>query len=244
MKNILFLCALFSAAALFHGQAQTAPQATPPPLAPGPLISRAPDFSQWMMSMKSGALDPTQLASPQNIKFDQRTLVTKTGPIRREISATADGQKTEMWLWDKYQATTATGHDDPTIVMQGANARAGFFADYSKSDFTGFDWISKNNYIGVQAMEGIPCIVFHEGPAELPSGAPANGAPAIPESGSTAYISLQGRLPVLLQTDSAVVLYQWQQAPTTQLTLPANVKAAVDRIQARLTQAAAPPAIP
>lgn len=251
MKNILLLSALFCAATLFHIQAQSAPQATPPPLAPGPLINRAPAFSQWMMSTKSGPMDPTQLNDPQ-AKYDQRVLVTKTTPIRREISVTADGQKLESWFFDKYQATLGPGQQDPTIVVQGANFRAGgVFSDYSKSDFSGFEWISRHNYIGVQSVQGIPCIVFHEGPDELPSSTPAagassaNGAPAAPaQTGSTAYISLQGRLPIMLVTDTGFTLYQWQQAPTTPLTLPPNVKAATDRIQATITQAAAPPAIP
>jgi hypothetical protein len=209
------------------------------------LIARAPAACQWLMSMKSGLATPTMLADPQT-KFDKRTLVTITGPTRREINADTSGQKMEIWYTGGAEATFYPGQKDPTITLQGANVDArGISNDYSKSDFPGFEWITRHNYTGVQMMLGIPCIVFHDGPVDVvAANAPVNPNPPIPQSGSTAYIAADSRLPVLLQTDGGFTMYQWEQPPSSPLTLPAAIQDALGSIQARVQREAAPPAIP
>jgi hypothetical protein len=128
--------------------------------------------------------------------------------------------------------------------------------DYSKSDFSGFDWISKKNYNAVATVAGVPCFVFHAdvhdsgivdvtGTANL--GAPAsnpNGAPFIPPTGQTAYIDQVSHLPVMLAVEGTIYFYQFQAAPSAPLRLPANVQAAIDQMQAVRAQAAAGPAAP
>jgi hypothetical protein len=245
MRKINLLWALLGAAILTHAQAQTAPQAapTPPPLGPGPLLNRAPAFSQWLFSVKAGAADPRGALDPAQ-KYDQRTLVTVTNGVRREISAYADGHKTENWYASGVQATFTAGQTDPTITVAGANARAGggIYNDYSKSDFPGFEWISRHNYTGVALMMGIPCIVFHDGPLDpTPAGATP---PLIPQTGSTAFIAADSRLPILLQTDIEFTVYQWEQPPSTALTLPVSMQSFINTMQTRYQQAVAPPAIP
>jgi len=201
------------------------------------------------MSIKPGPAptDPNQLLGAA-AKFSQRTLVRKTGDIRDEITANADGTRSESWYAGGVEATYAAGQKDPTIVVQGANVRAdGIMNDYSKSDFPGFEWIKRSNYTGVQTIVGIPCIVFHDGPAQLGSAnAPLSpGAPVpIPQTGSTAFIAADSRLPVLLQTDDGTILYQWEQPPTSPLTIPPGMQDFINTMQVRKQAAAAPPAAP
>ena len=253
MRCLCILLGIASLLTLRAGAQQ--PQATPPPLAPGPLLSRAPAYSQWLVSIKyaSGAPGASVSVPDAQTKYDQRTLVRKTGDIRYEVTVTADKQKTEKWCRGNVQATVIPGVADPEISQSGSRGRGNTgFADYSKTDFPGFDWISKGNYTGVQTIEGVPCIVFHTGsdsgsaPAASPAPAAGGGAAAIaiPSGGSTAYISDEGRLPVLLVTDNGVNFYQFEAAPTVPLVLPPKVQAAIDFLQARLQQAAAPAAVP
>jgi hypothetical protein len=237
MRTIRWLCIFFGIASLVGAAAAQSPQATPPPLGPGPLLKRAPNFSQWLISSKLGSAD-APLVPDANTKFDQRTLVRKTGAIRYEITAYVDGRRTEKWCQGDFQAAVIPGEANPIVTVRGANAVGGGFTDYSKSDFPGFEWISKRNYIGVQTMEGVSCIVFHEG-------SKGGGDAPSTAGGNTAYIAADTRLPVLLQADDGTAtLYQMEAPPSTPLAIPPNVQASFDILQARFQRAAAVPAAP
>jgi hypothetical protein len=246
MKNLSSLCIFLGLAAMCHGQApQQGP--TPEPLPPGPLITRAPNPCQWLVSVKTNTGTSIEMPSPQT-KYDSRTLVQKSGSIRREITAAADGSKFEKWFVGVYQATLYPGDAQPKIELAGVNGRAGSFTDYSKSDFSGFTWLSKRKYIGMQIMEGYKCIVFHDGPAEIAASPSAQGAnagpPPIPPTGTTAYIDVEKRLPILLEEDNVTTFFQWGYPSPSALTLPAAVQSGIDGIQTRIQQAAAPPGAP
>lgn len=223
-------------ASIFRAAAAPLPQGTPEPLAPGPLLNRAPEFSQWLVSVKSGPSDTAQ-APDQKTKYNQVTRVRKTGPIRYEITVNADGRRYEKWCSGDLQATVIPGVKDPEIAMGSGAAKGNMgYTDYSTTDFPGFEWISKTNYTGTQVMAGVPCIVFHIGPA--------GDDTAIPKKGSTAYIAADSRLPVLLVTDGAITFYQFETPPNAPLALPPDVQSAIDNLTSRLRQAAAAPPPP
>jgi hypothetical protein len=232
-------------ASLFRAVAAPLPQGTPEPLAPGPLLNRAPEFSQWLVCVKSGPSDGAQ-APDQKTKYNQVTRVRKTGSIRYETTANADGRRYEKWCSGNLQATVIPGVKDPEVAMGGGEAKGNVgYTDYSKSDFPGFEWIATSNYIGTQVMAGVPCIVFHAGPGGDDDATHNPGAPAaIPKGGSTAYIAADSRLPVLLVADGAVTFYQFETPPATPLMLPPDVQSAFDHLTSVLRQAAAPPPPP
>ena len=247
MSIMRWLFIFLGIVSLFRAGASPLPQATPEPLAPGPLLSRAPEFSQWLISVASGLTDPTR--PPKNTKYDLRMLVIKSGQIRHEISVTGDGHRSEKWCEGDLQATVFPGERNPSITSRSTTSGGnGGFTDYSKSDFPGFDWISARKYTGTQTMEGVPCIVFHDGPADngaLPSGTPdPNAPPPVPKTGRTAYIAADSRLPVLLQVDGVTTFYQFEAPPATPLSLPPNVQVAIDMIHAQDQRAAIAPAAP
>ncbi len=224
------------------------PQPTPVPLAPGPLLNRAPDFAQWLVSVKSGTTSAVEVPT-QKTSYDQRTLVRKTGAIRDLITVTGTGQRTDKWCEGGLQASVPPGGGAPTVSMFSSLVRFNEgFTDYSKSDFPGFDWISRKNYTGRQTIEGVDCIVFHDPPgpstAATPAASPAGASPVIPPAGNTAYIAADSRLPILLQVDNVTTCYQWMQPPTVQLAPPPEIQAALDQARARLDVAARPPAAP
>jgi hypothetical protein len=246
MSTKHFLFFFLGMTSLLRAQAP-APQATPPPLGRGPLLNKAPAFASWLMSIKNGTQD--SIAVPDaTTKFDQRILVRKTGDTREEIYVDATGEQTDKWIVDGLQANIDPHTQEASLT--GAGSGGGAAAFDPKTDFSGFEWISRSNYTGVQTMEGIPCIVFHidpsAGDAPTPSPTPANpNAPAtIPQSGDTAYIAYQGRLPVLLQQGGTTTLYQFQPAPSTPLTPPASVQDVINSLKARAQAASQAPAPP
>jgi hypothetical protein len=245
MKNFPLLCiVLLGLASLSRAQQAPGPQATPGPPPSGPLLVFAPDSAQWLISYKNNT-DPVIEVPSAQTKYDQRSLVQKNGKIHHIISAFADNSRTDMWFTDAIDATVVPGQR-AAVEMAGSNLH-GAFIDFSRTDFPGFDWISKENYTGQQTMEGILCDVFHDGGnATLPAAnaRQAAGPPPIPPSGSTAYIDDKTRLPVLLQVDSKTSFYQMLAAPTTLIQLPPDIQAVSDGIVARARQATAPQAPP
>jgi len=181
----------------------------------------------------------------QNTKYDERTLVTKTGDVRCEVSVNGDGTRTQKWCQGPYQAVFYPGVKDPQVMMSGGAELGGVgFTDFSKTDYPGFGWISRKNYTGVQTVEGVACIVFHEDPKGIdgaatpaPAASPAatgNAAPTLPQGGSTAYIAADSRQPVLLVADGVTSLYQFEPTPASPLTLPPSVAAAIQAVQANI----------
>jgi len=239
MRSFWFLL-LF--ASLSHLQA-AGPAASPVPLAPGPLLNFAPSFAQWLVSTTSGTA--AAVIPDAQTKYAERTLVRKTGPIRYEVTVYDDGRKVEKWCEGADQATIIPGIKNPELSNGAGMAKGNIqFTDYSKADFAGFEWISKGNYVGVQTMEGIPCIVFHvdttdDGDTATPSTAGTAAGSATP-SGRSAWIDAEKRLPVLLQDDNVITFYQMEPAPTTQLVLPPDVQAAFNVSRAYRAQATAP----
>jgi hypothetical protein len=243
----LFLLLAITLPALCPLRAQL-PGSTPVPLAPGPLLNRAPDYSQWLVSVKSGTTSAVEVPTART-SYDQRTLIRKTGTIRDVITVTGTGQRTDKWCEGGLQASVTPGGGTPGVSMYTPTALFNTgYTDYSKSDFPGFEWISRNNYIGRQTMQGVDCIVFRDPPApdasSTPAASPAAASQVIPPIGRTAYIAAEGRLPVLLQVDNVTTSYQWMQPPTAPLTPPPAVQAALDQARARLDVAAKPPAAP
>jgi hypothetical protein len=220
-------------------------------LPPGPLISRAPDPGQWLVSIKSGSpsTDPAPAPDPR-AKYDQRMLVRKSGAIRSEVLVDGSGQRLlDKWFAGGTEVTVYPGQKDPVITMPGATIEPEGhadtnFTDYSKSDFPGFEWLTFQKYTGIQICSGIPCIVFHDGPADTASPAAGAAAPPVPVTGRTAYIDVKSRLPVRLQVDDVATYYQWYQAPATPLTLPPAVQTVLANLQANARRAAQAPAAP
>jgi hypothetical protein len=248
MKTIL--CLLIFSGILYLPLAQ-AQQPKIPPLPRGPLLNNAPSFSEWLVSVTSDPVDPDKGVVPK--KFDSRTLVRKTGDIRNEIKVTVDNPKAESWFKDGWQAKLVGNGKPPLVFLPGANTLAGVYTDYGKGDFFGFGWISKRNYAGIQKISGADCIIFHAEPPPDPtaaiSPAPNSGSaassPATPAfTGTTAYIALDSRLPVMLKEPDKTTLYEFKQPPTAMLTLPPDVAAAFAGVQSTISHLSAAPAAP
>jgi hypothetical protein len=208
-----------------------------------------------MISVKNGSVVQPAGFPDQATKFDQRTLVTKTGTIYHEGVAVSDGERREKWCIGNVQATILPGVSQPQLSSVGGVGNADS-SDYTQSDFSSFDWVSKKNYSAIATVEGVPCFVFHAAIANDPVpdttgtanlGAPANnpnGPPQIPPTGQTAYVAMDSHLPVLLASEGTIYFYQFQPAPSAPLTIPPAVQAMISQEQAVRQQALAAPSGP
>lgn len=172
-----FLCILiFGCAAPLLGQ-QPAPSA--PPLPPGPLLKRAPDYSTWTVISKGtpvagGAPATNDTAGggqdqPQGAPVTQLTVI-KTGSTMLEYNVDANGQRHEIWHIAGLRIVVQLGTATPLIIPESAAKTALVCPDYAgrdiysinfaTSDFAGLDWLSPSTYSGMVEYQGNDCIVF------------------------------------------------------------------------------------
>jgi len=234
MKLFPLLCAVLIAASRVCAQ-QPAP--TPPVLPSGPLLNRAPAFSQWLVTdMVPGGAKPGSDADSAGIKGTVilRTLITKTGPIVHQETADYRNLKQDFWIKGKVETAMFAGWKSPSIQPLSQ--------DYSKIDFPGFEWIAASNFTGIQKLLGTDCLVFINGAgaapspgAAVPSATPRNGLPPDADPNrTTAWIALDSRLPLLLTGQGQIHVYQFRTAPQAIQTLPPAVQAIMSTYASQL----------
>ncbi len=220
-------------------------QPVPQPLPPGPLLNRAPEFSSWTMSISSAQVAPKSPDAPQSkppVEL-RRLTVTKTKNVYREERQFSDGSTRETWRVGSMQISTLP-HSSELIVFEPAAATIGLldpedYTNYSKTDFPGFEWISKRNYRGVQKIMDTQCLVFGDSLDDISEEtrkamAEAAGEVALPQiqsgrSATAAWIDLQTRLPMALQKGNKKEVFQFSAPPQAMLALPPKMQHLLDR---------------
>lgn len=235
MKPKLILFTLLLAAAAQAQQAAPSPDALPP----GPLLNKAPDFAQWTITAKSsGAAVPTAEGEDQGAakkekekerpQGDLRIGTIQTGKVRHQVRV-----KGSQVIGDLWTVEGATVSIDPHSKMPQVAGGGGGTAE---ADFPGLEWISANNFAGIQGVGGRKAIVF-KGRADYLIDAEST----LPEQvDATAYIDLETRLPIAMKRGD-VYTFEFGPKPQTMLTPPPAVsQALVDARQRALRSAARP----
>jgi hypothetical protein len=167
--------------------------------------------------------------------------VAKAKTIYREERVFSNGKKFETWRVGAMQISALPGSGELAISEPSASdiglTDPEAYTDYSKTDFPGFEWISKKNYLGVQEMAGRQCLVFKDSVSDLSEDAIAvaeenpEGAPKIPvrRSPTAAWIDLETRLPVVLQKGDRKSAFVFGPTPAAMLTLPPKIQSLLDR---------------
>jgi hypothetical protein len=242
MKTPLRLLCLLSGLALsLQARAQQpSPAMTPrPEPPPGPLIQkRAPDSAMWTIttvtasspaakrgSVPGGAADrdPRGAAPSSGV----RTTYYKRGKTMRVERIDEQKQSWNVWWTQGTSEVLITPQGKVAILAVSNNPDVPnpYHTDFSASDFQGFEWISASTYTGLEKLQGVDCLVFQED-----SGASANQAEVGSQSFSqTAYIDLKSRLPILLVQGDHISSYEWKAAPPESLTVPPEVRAALEQ---------------
>ena len=185
------------------------------------------------------AANPAMLVRPSNIK---QRIITKTGDVREEMTIYTSGQHGERWQFGNKVVT----HDAYThrFSMETSGPVK------NEADFPEFAWISKQNFTGIQTIEGKKCLVFTatvdperiENP-RLFAQTSGNSDPNA-KMPATAIIDLDTRLPVSVQCGSRVQTYQVLAAPTEGLVVPPEFLAVAQEAEKRINMRNAPLSAP
>lgn len=247
------------AAAVFG---QTAPSPTPamekPPLPPGPLLAKMPDFSKWTITVidKNAAVAaPTPTQASSGGKSDQATApkavvtITKTIPIIL-VSTVGKSDNSTVWCVGTFQIHQDAEYQKPALFS--AASRVAVYVDYSKTDFPELQWIAEKNYVGVQKTGDQQYLVFRDNvPNAIPevvNRARANAVATKTPFNESLYIDAREtfvnadtKLPVFWRKGSEYHVYKFVDPPTAMLTLPPNLRSMIEFEQSRLRDLARRP---
>lgn len=230
-------------------------QAPASPLPLDPLIQkRAPDLSQWTISLSVMTID--QVSAVQGTQADdaksgpnkliKKTTVTKTGNIIHTVII--DGQNQSWNLWSDGKVNIVVWPDGQNIGFAAPPPNKDminpYYIDYSSADFFGFDWINKSNYVDIKSFQGRPCLVFQEQMTEPAEPTESGEVPPPNTFTIIAYIDLKTRLPAALQNEDGLQVYQFQNQSVAMQKVPDNVQAFIDNTEKHIQALANRPVTP
>ena len=189
---------------------------TPAPPPTGPLLNRAPKFSQWTLSYaypktKDSDSSPPSAPLPPGVPLPPlQATVTKTDRFYHELIVDTGHGKSEEWFDGTTAAFLQAGN--PHFSIGGSPTPGSNFTDFSKQDFDYLDWISLKTFAGVKKVNGQDCLVFQQG-----SGSDT----------TTAYINAETRLPVRIESSDSTCDYVFGTPSVTSQVFPEEVQKAL-----------------
>ena len=232
-----------------------------PPLPPGPLLKRAPDYSTWTVTFEGHPLEdkePSKTgATGESDPKDKRPVtkvstVTKTGSTILEQNVEADGQRHQVWHVSGIRIVSVPGIPNPTVSPDYGGSDI-VSINFASTDFAGLDWISPSTYAGIVKYQGSDCIVFkgtvspltaldqiREREAIEQSRAFGQSVPDALKVRAAAYIDVQTRLPLMVIFGEEKRIYQYGAAPTAPLALPQELTNLVSEYAQQIKRLSAP----
>src|SRR5207248_2499846 len=151
--------------AVVHAQ-QVRPGAPLPPLPPGPLLKRAPDYSTWTITIQGHPLEDKEPvktgATGEGAAKDKEPVtmlstVVKTGSTILEQNVEAEGRRHQIWHVSGIRIVS--GNSKPMISPDYGGGDI-FSINFASYDFAGFYWLSESTYAGMAKYQGKDCLVF------------------------------------------------------------------------------------
>ena len=266
MKTFSTFCLAFVITATLHAQQATTMSSALPPLPPGPLLKRAPDYATWTVTCQGhpakGRAPAKSSTTGEEKPKDKEgkeaatiaSTVVKTGSTILELNADTDGKRREIWHIGGLMVMKQPDAAEPTVWPDSAQADI-YSVNFAAADFAGLDWISANTYTGMAKYQGRDCIQFtgevsplnpraREEEAIAIGQAIAFGQPAPQETKVTAvaYIDLETRLPLVVTFGDEKRIYQYGTPPAAELTLPPELENAVKEREKQLKRLSTAPA--
>lgn len=244
----LFLTALLLVSSSSAWAQQGAGATNVPPLPQGPLLKRAPEFSEWVITYamsqpvaadkkgdKSGRAPEVQPQPGPDIAqgtpaTPKRVIVTSAGPVRHVVTIDSDGRKTEAWCKGNLQVFDKPEWSAP-VVTDGLNLDDALRIDFSKTDFPGFEWISPSNYRGVQKVGERDCLIFSDVVVANKDVVARTATEAQDEAkySAKAYVDLERRLPVWGNLGGEIMTIKFSDTKPGVLALPPRVQTVIDQ---------------
>ena len=265
MKTFSTFCLALVVTVTLHAQ-QAVPPPSLPPLPPGPLLKRAPDYATWTVTCKGQPIESEELKKavttgeekPKD-KEDKEPVtmastVVKTGSTILELNTDTSGQRKEIWHVGGLMVMKRSDAAEPTVWPDSVQPDI-YSANFADGDFAGLDWISPTTYTGMAKYQGRDCIQFSGEVSPLNPKAREEEAIAIREAitfgqpvpqevkvAAVAYIDLETRLPLIATFGKEKRIYQYGTPPTADLTLPAELANAVKEREKQMKRLTSAPA--
>jgi hypothetical protein len=180
----------------------------------GEAIGPAPDFSQWQVNFTFSQTKgkPGQGQAKEEIIVGvappppqpKSLSVIKTKPMKRIVLIYADGSNQSAWN-DGQETYWMTNDNHPYTMPRDMQIQMSPFLTFGDNDFPGMEWVSEQNYVGMQEMRGSKCLVFEVG-------------------GITAWVNESNRLPMRWASSYEIRDYVFQESPKAELTMPDQVQ--------------------
>lgn len=209
MKPYLFH-SLFLAAICAASAQQAAPSKTEYPPLPEPILHRVTDLTPWKIVFRSLQQNPPPQSGASQAKT---TSIVKSGNVYHIVESQPNGATLDKWSIDGMLVKFPPNTDRWSISNTDLN--------FSKTDFPELPWISKENYTGVQKVNGKDAYLFKAQYTIIDE----NGQPEIVTQ--TAAIDVATQWPLYSTDGASAVLYQYGSPGTTPLTIPPKVSAAI-----------------
>ncbi|MEO7931522.1 MAG: hypothetical protein ABIT76_00035 [Chthoniobacterales bacterium] len=211
------------------------------------MAKNAPDFAAWTVTTtpvstsnqsQQGNQASGQGDESKNQPPSRRVMqVVKTGDVRF-VRIVEGGSKSERWCKGAFQVIKRPEWRE-LLLSTGENRADPAWLDFGGGDFAGFDWISAQNFIGIQKVGDRNCLVFKGEiqPGNFQSkrvffgldGKQENTKIPEPEKVAVvAYTDFETRLPVALMMDKDSTIYQFGPPPTAMLSMPPEFQSAMD----------------
>jgi len=265
MKTFPTFCLALVVTLTLHAQQATTPPSSPP-LPPGPLLKRAPDYSTWTVTCQGHPVEGKEPAKPattgeEKLKDKEvkdpvtmASTVVKTGSTILELHTDASGKRKEIWHLGGLMVMKLPDAAEPIVRPDSVQADI-YSVNFATADFAGLDWISPTTYTGMAKYHGRDCIQFkgnvsplnpkaREEEAIAIGQAKAFGQP-VPEEirvPAVAYIDLETRLPLVITFGNEKRVYQYGTPPTAMLALPLELASAVKEREKQMKRLSAPAA--
>jgi hypothetical protein len=219
-----------------------------PPLPPGPLIQkRAPVPAQWTVTATSmpqpGAKGAQTTGTNSTTQSGTNSAAPASDAKILSVKGFLKGSKTVRITFGSGPEAVNVWNVEGEDLMENSSGRFSIVSDYqgirnpyrtdlSRSDFPEMEWINAGAYTGQATYKKAPCLVFTKivhVDANKDLGIPAKDVP------TTAFVSIEGRLPVALFSEGELREWTWQPTPTSDVQPPAGALATIrnHKIQVR-----------
>lgn len=210
---ISLTCALLLVAGSAHWAAAQDNGIQPAPLPAGKLLQSAPDFATWKIAFTYKD-DPTKSSPPPdasslpNATAPRVVTVTRTKSLWHAAQSDKAGKISQSWFDGSVLYLRTPDYPRPTVHAGAEETKyIPKFLVYGGGNpaFPGFEWVSRQTYVGTQTIRSVSCIVFRQ------------------SGGETAWIDAESRLPVCWAGKGEVRNFFFQTPPSEVLTLPPEV---------------------
>gem|GEM_PF-5737853 len=201
----------------------SAPEEKPTPPS-GDLIRPVADFAAWEIRY-SYIDDDAAGASPKRKDEDEQTgatdysklrprrvVITRTKPLWHVKTERLNGNSVEQWSDGEEEFLNGSDMHSPILntvsaaqLEEEGGQRPDALVDFSRAQFPGMAWLSAQNYVKTEEIEGIPVLIFKHA------------------AGITVWIDAKTRYPVKWQSSGEQRTYHPLPQPGERLKLPASI---------------------